>query len=275
MLTRVIAAIVYLFLYLPIFIVVAYSFDSNKLGVAWTGFTLQWYQQLFQDETLLAALKNSLLVASVSVAASAVMGTMAAVGLSRYKFPGCGLLRTLTMLPVIIPEIAMAVAALTLFMAMGLKLNLITIIVSHIVFCVAYITMVVMGRMQGLDPRLEEAARDLGATALQAFFKVTLPLLMPGILSGSLLAFVLSLDDFVITQFTAGVGSTTLPLWIYSSVKFGVSPEINALSTIMITITAGSLLISQLVRQRQIVGLGTSEQSDTVINVREEPIAVA
>jgi len=231
--------------------VIAYSFDSSKLGVAWTGFTLQWYQQLFEDEALLSALRNSLLVAAVSVSISAVMGTMAAVGLTRYKFPGSGLIRTLTMLPVIIPEIAMAVSALTLFVALGMKLSLQTIIVSHIVFCVAYITLVVLGRLQGIDERLEEAARDLGAGPIEAFMKVTLPLLMPGILSGSLLAFVLSLDDFVITQFTAGVGSTTLPLWIYSSVKFGVSPEINALSTIMITLTAGALLLSHFVRREQ------------------------
>jgi spermidine/putrescine transport system permease protein len=249
---RVLAFFVYVFLYAPIFIVIAYSFDSSKLGVAWTGFTLQWYQQLFEDETLLSALRNSLVVAAVSVAVSAVMGTMAAVGLTRYKFPGCGLIRTLTMLPVIIPEIAMAVSALTLFVALGMKLSLQTIIVSHIVFCVAYITLVVLGRLQGIDGRLEEAARDLGAGPIKAFMKVTLPLLMPGILSGSLLAFVLSLDDFVITQFTAGVGSTTLPLWIYSSVKFGVSPEINALSTIMITLTAGALLLSHVVRREQI-----------------------
>jgi spermidine/putrescine transport system permease protein len=247
---RIIAAVVYVFLYLPIFIVIAYSFDSSKLGVAWTGFTFQWYEQLFHDEVLLAALRNSLIVASLSVAVSSVAGTMAAVGLSRYKFPGCGLIRTLTMLPVIIPEIAMAVSALTLFVALGMHLSLVTIIVSHIVFCIAYITLVVLGRLQGIDPRLEEAARDLGATPLQAFFKVTLPLLMPGILSGSLLAFVLSLDDFVITQFTAGVGSTTLPLWIYSSVKFGVSPEINALSTIMIVLTATALTVSTLTRQK-------------------------
>lgn len=247
---RWVAVVVYVFLYAPIFIVIAYSFDSSKLGVAWTGFTWQWYQQLFQDETLLSALRNSLIVAAVSVSVSAVLGTMAAVGLTRYKFPGAGFVRSLTMLPVIIPEIAMAVSALTLFVAMGIRLSLVTIIVSHIVFCLSYITLVVMGRMQGIDPRLEEAARDLGATPLVAFCKVTLPLLAAGILSGSLLAFVLSLDDFVITQFTAGVGSTTMPLWIYSSVKFGVSPEINALSTIMITLTAAALILSGLIRQR-------------------------
>jgi spermidine/putrescine transport system permease protein len=203
------ALLVYLFLYAPIFVVIAYSFDESRLAVQWTGFTLKWYAKLFEDDNLVRALTNSLVVASVSVVVSAVMGTMAAVGLSRFHFRGEGLLRGLTMLPVIIPEIAMAVAALTLFVAMGLNLSLATIIVSHIVFCVAYIILVVMGRLEGMDPKLEEAAQDLGATPVRAFFKVTLPLLMPGIIAGCLLAFVLSLDDFVITQFTAGVGDTT------------------------------------------------------------------
>lgn len=245
------ALCVYLFLYAPIFVVIAYSFDESRLAVQWTGFTFKWYAKLFEDTNLIRALTNSLVVASVATAVSAVMGTMAAVGLSRFYFRGEGLLRGLTMLPVIIPEIAMAVAALTLFVAMGLNLSLATIIVSHIVFCVAYIILVVMGRLEGMDPKLEEAAQDLGAPPVMAFFKVTLPLLMPGIIAGSLLAFVLSLDDFVITQFTAGVGDTTLPLWIYSSVKFGVSPEINALSTIMIAATAGMMLLAEFIRRKE------------------------
>jgi spermidine/putrescine transport system permease protein len=251
MFTRAIALLVYAFIYAPIVIVIMYSFNDSRLAVRWTGFTLKWYQQLMENEELLHALQNSLVVASVAVAAAAIMGTLAAVGLARMHFKGSGFYRGMTMLPVIVPEIAMAVSALTLFVALGVRLSLGTIIVSHIVFCVAYIMLVVMGRLQGLDPRLEEAAQDLGAPPAVAFIKVTLPLLWPGILSGSLLAFVLSLDDFVITQFTAGVGDTTLPLWIYSSVKFGVSPEINALSTIMITITAGTLLLAEFVRTRK------------------------
>lgn len=248
---KIIAAVVYLFLYAPILVVVIFSFDKSRLAVSWTGFTLDWYQQLFADEILLRAFGNSLIVASISVAVSATMATMAAVGMSRFRFRGKEVFRALTMLPVIVPEIAMAVSALTLFVALGVRLSLGTIIVAHIVFCVAYITLVVMGRLQGLDPRLEEAARDLGATPVEAFFKVTMPLLMPGIISGSLLAFVLSLDDFVITQFTAGVGDTTLPLWIYSSVKFGVSPEINALSTLMIAVTAAVTMASELIRAQK------------------------
>lgn len=251
MLTRIVALFVYAFLYAPIVIVVAYSFNESRLAVNWEGFTLKWYKQLFANEDLLHALQNSLVIASISVGVSAVMGTLAAVGLARMKFAGSEIYRGITMLPVIVPEIAMAVSALTLFVALGVKLSISTIIVSHIVFCVAYIILVVMGRLQGMDSRLEEAAQDLGATPVVAFMKVTLPLLAPGIISGSLLAFVLSLDDFVITQFTAGVGDTTLPLWIYSSVKFGVSPEINALSTIMVSITAGALILTEFVRMRE------------------------
>jgi len=249
---NIIALLVLVFQYLPILVLIVFSFDDSRLAVRWTGFTLKWYQSLFTEDALIGAFKNSLLVAIVSVAAAACMGTLAAIGLSRLRFPGENLYRALLMLPIIIPEIAMAVAALTLFLAMGLSLSLATIIISHIVFCVAYVTLTVMGRLEGMDPKLEEAAQDLGATPLQAFFKVTLPLLMPGIVAGCLLAFVLSLDDFIITQFTAGVGDTTLPLWIYGSVKFGVKPTINALSTLMIAFTVGTSLTAEAIRRRSL-----------------------
>lgn len=248
---NVISLSCYLFLYAPIFVLILFSFDQSRLAVSWTGFTLKWYQSLFEDTALLAACEKSLIVALISVAVAAVMGTLAAVGLSRAKFAGRELFRALIMLPVIIPEIAMAVAALSLFVALGLSLSLATVIISHIVFCVAYITLTVMARLEGMDPRLEEAALDLGASPMQAFLSVILPLLMPGIVAGCLLAFVLSLDDFIITQFTSGVGDTTLPLWIYSSVKFGVSPRINALSTLMIIVTAGVSLIAEALRRKQ------------------------
>ncbi len=238
-------------MYIPILVLVSFSFEKSRLAVKFTGFTLDWYQKLFHNEDIGLALANSLIVAVLAVLVSSVMGTMAAVGLTRLHFKGKGAYRGLLLLPIIIPEIAMAVAALILFIAVGMPLGLATIIVSHIVFCVAYVTLTVMGRMEGLDPRLEEAAQDLGASPLMAFFRVTLPLLAPGIIAGALLAFVLSLDDFVITQFTAGVGSTTLPLRIFSMVKFGVSPEINALSTLMILVTGSITLIAETVRQRK------------------------
>lgn len=247
---NIIALLVLVFQYLPILVLIVFSFDDSRLAVKWTGFTFKWYQALLGEAALISAFKNSLLVAGVSVSVAALMGSMAAIGLARLRFPCEDLYRALIMLPIIIPEIAMAVAALTLFLAMGMSLSLATIIVSHIVFCVAYVTLTVMGRLEGMDPKLEEAAQDLGATPLEAFFKVTLPLLMPGIIAGCLLAFVLSLDDFIITQFTAGVGDTTLPLWIYGSVKFGVKPTINALSTLMIVVTVGTSLAAEAIRRR-------------------------
>lgn len=242
---------IYAFMYIPILVLVSFSFEKSRLAVKFTGFTMDWYVKLFQNEDIGLALLNSLIVAGLAVLFSSVMGTMAAVGLTRLHFRGKGLYRGLLLLPIIIPEIAMAVAALILFIAIGMPLGLATIVVSHIVFCVAYVTLTVMGRMEGLDPRLEEAAQDLGASPLMAFFRVTLPLLAPGIIAGALLAFVLSLDDFVITQFTAGVGSTTLPLRIFSMVKFGVSPEINALSTLMILATGSITLAAEAVRHNK------------------------
>lgn len=242
---------IYAFMYIPIFVLVSFSFEKSRLAVKFTGFTFDWYVKLCRNDDIGLALANSLIVAVLAVLVSSVMGTMAAVGLTRLHFKGKGAYRGLLLLPIIIPEIAMAVAALILFIAIGVPLGLATVVVSHIVFCVAYVTLTVMGRMEGLDPRMEEAAQDLGASPIMAFFRVTLPLLAPGIVAGALLAFVLSLDDFVITQFTAGVGSTTLPLRIFSMVKFGVSPEINALSTLMILVTGGITLIAETVRQRK------------------------
>jgi spermidine/putrescine transport system permease protein len=249
---NIIALLVLAFQYLPILVLIVFSFDDSRLAVRWTGFTCKWYQLLPNEVSLISAFQNSLLVAAVSVTAAALMGSMAAIGLARMRFPGEDVYRALILLPIIIPEIAMAVAALTLFLAMGMSLSLATVIVSHIVFCAAYVTLTVMGRLEGMDPKLEEAAQDLGATPLQAFFRVTLPLLMPGIIAGCLLAFVPSLDDFIITQFTAGVGNTTLPLWIYGSVKFGVKPTINALSTIMIVVTVGTSLLAEAIRRRRV-----------------------
>jgi spermidine/putrescine transport system permease protein len=241
---------IYLFLYIPIVVMIAFSFDRSKLAVTWTGFTFDWYLALFKDKMLAQSLINSLEVATIAVLCAGIMGTLAAVGLARLRFVGLGLYRAVILLPIIIPEIAVAVAALLLFVALGVHLGLATIIVSHVVFCVAYVTLTVMGRLEGMDGSLEEAAQDLGATPSEAFIKVTLPLLAPGIAAGCLLAFVLSLDDFVITQFTAGVGSTTLPLRIYSLVKFGVSPEINALSTLMIISTVCISLFAEKIRRR-------------------------
>lgn len=246
--------LVYLFLYAPILVLIVFSFDDSRLGVTWTGFTFKWYQALLDDENILSALRNSLIVASCAVTISTVMGVMAAVGLAdltkKKARQAAGAMRGLIILPVLVPEIAMAVSALLLFMSMGLALGLSSVIAAHVIFCLSYVTMTVQARLEGMNPQLQEAALDLGLTPTMAFFKVTLPLLMPGIISGALLAFVLSLDDFVITQFTAGVGATTLPLRIYSMVKFGVSPEINALSTLMLVTTLVIAGTAEFIRAR-------------------------
>jgi spermidine/putrescine transport system permease protein len=235
-------------MYLPILVLAAYSFNQSPYGADWQGFTLDWYGKLFADARILSALKNSLIVAFSAVSISAVLGTLMAVGLARYRFPGKALYQGIAYLPLIIPDIAIAVATLVFLATFAISLNLSTIIGAHVVFCLAYIALVVSSRLQNLNPYLEEAALDLGATPLQAFIQVLLPQLMPGIIAGCLLAFVLSLDDFLIASFTAGSGSNTLPIEIFSRIRTGVKPDINALSVILIVFSAIVALAAELIR---------------------------
>lgn len=230
-------ALVLALMYLPTIVVAVYSFNANasRLPTAFTGFSLQYYRALFQDtKGLLEALKTSLALAGMSCAAAIVIGTLGAVGMARRKFRFSGLLETVTMLPIMIPEIILAVAFLALFTAAGLKLGMGTLILAHTTFCTPYIFMLVKGRLAGMDLNLESAARDLGASPVRAFFTVTLPLILPGVLSGGMLAFAMSMDDFVISFFVTGSNVNPLPLVIYSSVKTGVSPQVNALCTLML-----------------------------------------
>ncbi len=226
--------LMYIFIYAPIFVLVIYSFNSSRLVSVWEGFTFNWYVKLFHNEAMGKALQNSLIVAVSSTAISTVFGTMVALVMERYEFWGKLPFDALLYLPIIIPDIAMAVMLLLFFVMTKMPLSLITIIISHVAFNISFVAVVVRARLADFDRSLEEAAMDLGANELQTFWRVTLPLLMPGILGGALLAFTLSIDDFVITFFTAGIGSTTLPLRIYSMVKLGITPEINALSTMML-----------------------------------------
>jgi spermidine/putrescine transport system permease protein len=238
----------FVFMYLPIGVLAFYSFNKSPYSATWQGFTLQWYRNLFADERILSALKNSLLVAGCAVSISAVLGTLMAVGLARYRFPGKGLYQGVTYLPLIIPDIAIAVATLVFLAAFAVPLSIWTIVAAHVVFCLAYIGLVVSSRLTNLNSHLEEAALDLGATPVQAFIQVLLPQLMPGIIAGCLLAFVLSLDDFLIASFTAGSGSNTLPMEIFSRIRSGVKPDINALSVILISASAIVALIAELIR---------------------------
>jgi spermidine/putrescine transport system permease protein len=240
----------YLFLYTPILILIVFSFNSSRFVTTWEGFSLRWYGELFQDEAMVLALRNSLIVAVTSTLLSTVFGTMVALAMERHQFFGKTAFDALLYLPIIIPDIAMAVMLLLFFVMSRIGLSLITIIISHVAFNISFVAIVVRARLVGFDRSLEEAAQDLGANELQTFWHVTLPLLMPGILGGALLAFTLSLDDFVITFFTAGVGSTTLPLRIYSMVKLGITPEINAISTLML-LASMSLVVLSLFLQRK------------------------
>ncbi|HSJ54935.1 MAG TPA: ABC transporter permease [Anaerolineae bacterium] len=240
----------YVFLYAPIAILVIFSFNSSRFVSTWEGFSFRWYGELFRDAAIMAALKNSLIVAVVSTLVSTLFGTMAALVMERYRFGGKLAMDALLYLPIIIPEIAMAVMLLLFFVLARVTLSLSTVIIAHVAFNISFVTVVVRARLVGFDRRLEEAAQDLGANELQTFWHVTLPLLMPGILGGALLAFTLSLDDFVITFFTAGVGATTLPLRIYSMVKLGITPEINAVSTLLVMASMSLLLLSVFLQRK-------------------------
>lgn len=244
----VFSALMFFYMYLPILVLTFYSFNDSAYSATWKGFTLKWYTKLFDDSRILTALQNSLTVALLAVGISAVLGTFMAVGLARYRFPGRMLYRGISYLPLIVPDIAIAVATLVFLAVIAVPLSLWTIVAAHVVFCISYVAVNVSARISGLDPHLEEAALDLGATPFQAFIKVLLPELMPAIIGGCLIAFVLSMDDFLIASFTAGTGATTLPMEIFSRIRTGVKPDINALSVILILLSGAVALVGELLR---------------------------
>lgn len=236
-----VAIAVYAFLYLPLAIVVIYSFNDSKLNAEWVGFTFDWYRKLLGNEEMLAAAGNSLLIALMSSVASTVLGTMAGFAMHRYKLK---VLQVLVLTPIAIPEILMGVSLLIFFVMLNLTLGLLSITLAHTAFCLGFVAIVVRSRLSGMDESLTEAARDCGATPWQAFRLVTLPLIMPGVVAGALMAFTLSIDDFVITFFTAGANTSTLPLQIYSMIKIAVTPEVNAVSTLLMGLTLVLIIIA-------------------------------
>lgn len=233
-------------------ILVAFSFNDSKLNVVWTGFTFKWYVSLIQNAGILDAVKNSFIVATVSTILSVIIGTLAAIGMYRYKFKGKTIFDAVMNIPLVIPEIVMGISLLAFFSIVNIPLGIISLIIAHVTFSIAYVVAVVKTRLDGFDQSVEEAAMDLGATPLKTFFNVTLPLIMPGVIAGGLLAFTLSLDDVIISFFVAGPGSVTLPLKVFSMVKFGVTPEINALSTIIIGFTMIVIVISLILKTANI-----------------------
>jgi len=242
-------ALVVAFLYLPIGVLVVYSFNSSRLNVVWEGFTLTWYRELWSNGPLIAALQNSLGVAFVTTLASLVLGTAGAWLLYRYRFRYQRTIHALVSLPVIMPEIIIGISLLSFFSALSIPLGYTTVIIAHITFCFPFVLIAVQARLQGLDPALEEAALDLGATPLRAFWHVILPSLRPALLAGGLMAFTLSLDEFVVTFFTSSARSATLPLRIYGLARIGLNPMLNALSTLLIVVTVAAAIFSSRVRQ--------------------------
>ena len=237
-------AMVLVFLFLPIFILVAFSFNTSELNVIFTGFTLDWYSRLLENATLLDAFKNTLIIAALSTAISTIIGTISAVGLSKFQFFGKTFIDKLIYIPIVIPEIVLGIALLSVFTLTNLELSLWTVLLAHISFSVPFVITSIRSTLYALPKNLEEAASDLGASRWQTFFKVTLPLIMPGVISGALLAFTLSLDDVVISYFAAGPGTNTLPLYIYANIKTGISPDVNALTTLMLIFTIIALTLS-------------------------------
>lgn len=235
---RAITLLGFLVLYIPLALLVVYSFLGPVAGPGTPmGWTLEWYRRILSNRVVLEAFEQSLKVGFWSTLVSTLLGTMAALAIERTRFPGRRIFDAVTHLPLIMPEIVMGLALLIWFVTLRITLGTLSIVLAHVTFSLSYVIITVKARLAGFDESLEEAARDLGATPWQAFRQVTFPLIWPGVLSGALMAFTLSFDDFLITFFTAGVGSDTLPLKIYAMIKFGVSPEINALSTLMLGAT--------------------------------------
>lgn len=244
-LPQIFLGIITALLYLPILLMVIYSFNESKLSSVWSGFSLKWYQALFRDFAMFEALRNSLILALTSSLAAAVIGTLGAYGFTRVKLRSKSLIETVSMLPIMTPEIILGMVFMAFFSLLGLPFGMTTLILAHTAFCIPYIYMMVKARLVGMDKSLTEAARDLGASEVQVFFDITLPQLLPAILSGMLLSFAMSFDDVVISIFVTGVKVNTLPIKIYTQIKTGISPEINALCTLMLAATLLVFLLSR------------------------------
>ncbi|UFP95583.1 ABC transporter permease [Gloeobacter morelensis] len=241
---KVWAAAVFGYLYAPILVLVVFSFNSQKLNLRWQGFTLDWYKVLLADTRIQEAAVNSLVVAGAAATTATVLGTLLALALARYRLAQPAEL--LLYIAIIVPEVVLGIALLIWFSQLGIAAGLLTVAAGHVVLCTPFVALTVRARLAGYDRTLEEAAMDLGAREWTTFWRVTMPAIWPGVLSGALLAFTLSLDDYVLALFTAGPGATTLPLRIFSMVRFSITPEINALSTVWVVGVSLILLVGQM-----------------------------
>jgi spermidine/putrescine transport system permease protein len=245
-------ALVFAFLYIPILLLIIFSFNSSRLNIRWEGFSLKWYGALLDNNILLTAFKNSIIVASATTVLATLLGTIGAWMLYRYRFPFQRAIGLLIFIPMVMPEVLMGVSLLAEFVQLlKLPLGYVTLIIAHTTFCFPFVLVGVQARLQGLDPFLEEAALDLGATPAKAFRLVIVPYLMPSIISGALMSFTLSLDEYIVSVFTAGSQSQTLPLKVYGMAKVGLNPQLNALSAIFVIATILLVLFSELLTRRK------------------------
>lgn len=229
--------IILLMMYIPIVLVIIYSFNESKISSVWDGFSWKWYEELFRDRSMFEALRNSIILGVLSSLSAAVIGTLGAIGMTKVRLRGKGIVEYVSTLPIMIPEIILGMVFMTFFSLIGLPFGMTTLIIAHTAFCIPYVFMLVKARLVGMDKSLEEAALDLGASKTRAFFDIILPLILPAIASGMLLSFAMSLDDVIISVFVTGVDTNTLPIKIYTQLKTGVTPKINALCTIMFLVT--------------------------------------
>ncbi len=245
-------SLIFIFLFLPILVLIVFSFNTSRLNIVFEGFTLKWYKELFNNPMLLESLFNTLIVAITSTLISTIIGTISAYGLKKYNFKGKKIINELLYIPVVIPEIVLGISLLCIYSFLKLELGMFSLILSHIAFSIPFVIINVNSSIEAMNPNIEQAASDLGASKLKTFFYVVIPCLMPGILSGAQLAFTLSLDDVVISYFTAGPDSNTLPLQIFSMIKSGVTPDVNALITILLGMIFVGLFISMCFNLKRI-----------------------
>jgi len=245
-------SLVYLFLYLPIIVLIANSFNANKFGIKWGGFTMQWYHSLVNNDSLMQAAWHSINVAVFSATAATIIGSLTAVALFRYQFRGKNMVNGMLFVVMMSPDIVMAISLLALFLVLGAQLGFLTLLIAHITFCLPFVVVTVFSRLNGFDVKMLEAAKDLGASEWIILKKIILPLAKPAVAAGWLLSFTLSLDDVIISSFVTGPTYEILPLKIYSMVKVGISPEVNALATVMLIVSLVLVITSQLLAREKV-----------------------
>ncbi|HEY5598676.1 MAG TPA: ABC transporter permease [Kiloniellales bacterium] len=236
----------FVYLYLPIVVLLVLSFNENRTATIWTTFSTQWYGVVLNNDDMMRAARNSVIVATSATVVATILATLAALGMARGRFRNQDAVFAVIAMPLVVPEIVTAVATLLFFVLIGLKLGLLTVFLAHTVFCIPFAYLPIRARLEGMDPALPEAAADLYANEWRVFQRVILPLLWPGVASGAMLAFIISLDDFVITYFVAGAGATTLPVYIFGMIRIGITPEVNAISALMLLVSILFVSLSYL-----------------------------